>query len=78
LAIEITDDGRGAATSLSGTGTGHGLIGMRERVEVYDGELSAGPRQGGGFTVRATLPTGPGQRRDAPVGEQVASRFGGS
>ena len=56
LVVEVTDDGRGAATSLSGVGTGHGLIGMRERVEIYGGELTSGPRPGGGYAVRAVLP----------------------
>jgi signal transduction histidine kinase len=56
LAIEISDDGRGAVTALSRSGAGHGLIGMRERVEVYGGELTSGPRPGGGFVVRAVLP----------------------
>jgi signal transduction histidine kinase len=58
LVVEVTDDGRGAVTSLAGagTGTGHGLIGMRERVEIYGGELTSGPRLGGGFAVCAILP----------------------
>ena len=56
LVVEVTDDGRGAATSLSGVGTGHGLIGMRERVEIYGGEFTSGPRPGGGYAVRAVLP----------------------
>jgi signal transduction histidine kinase len=56
LMVEVVDDGRGAATSLSRTGTGQGLIGMRERVEVYGGELVAGPRPGGGYSVSASLP----------------------
>jgi len=56
LTLEITDDGAGAMSSLAATGAGNGLIGMRERVEIYGGELSAGPRDGGGFTVRARLP----------------------
>jgi signal transduction histidine kinase len=54
--IEVIDDGRGAVTSLSRAGGGHGLIGMRERVEIYGGELTSGPRPGGGFAVRAVLP----------------------
>jgi len=56
LVVEVTDDGSGAATSLAGVGSGNGLIGMRERVEIYGGRFSSGPRRGGGYTVRATLP----------------------
>jgi signal transduction histidine kinase len=64
--LVITDDGRGAAPSGNGNGegghTGHGIVGMRERAELYGGSLSAGPRPGGGFRVTATL------RHDARVG----------
>ncbi len=38
------------------TGSGHGIIGMRERVAVFGGEFAAGPRPGGGFEVRACFP----------------------
>jgi signal transduction histidine kinase len=56
LVVDVVDDGRGAATSLSGSGSGQGLIGMRERVEIYGGAFTSGPRPGGGYGVRAVLP----------------------
>jgi signal transduction histidine kinase len=56
--VEVTDDGRGAVTSVSDgrAGTGHGLIGMRERVQAFGGDLEVGPRPDGGFRVAARLP----------------------
>lgn len=72
LAIEIIDDGAGASTSLSNTGGGHGLVGIRERVEIYGGEFSASPKIGGGFVVAAVLPltdTRPTVRSAAPTVE---------
>jgi signal transduction histidine kinase len=56
ITVEVTDDGAGAMSSLSSTGAGNGLVGMRERVEIYGGEFTAGPRAGGGFSVTASLP----------------------
>jgi signal transduction histidine kinase len=54
--LDVSDDGRGAAAA-SGNGGGHGLVGMRERVALVHGSLSAGPAPGGGFRVHAVLPT---------------------
>jgi signal transduction histidine kinase len=55
LDLEVTDDGVPRSTSLPGAG--HGLIGMRERVSVFGGTISTGPRpDSAGWTVRARLP----------------------
>lgn len=56
MRVEVTDDGRGATSTAIERSTGHGLVGMRERVELYRGTLHAGPRPGGGFRVAATIP----------------------
>jgi signal transduction histidine kinase len=58
VAVEVTDDGHGVA-AVAGDGrrgTGHGLIGMAERMAAFGGDLEVGPRPGGGFRVAARLP----------------------
>jgi len=52
LGLSVCDDGGSVSTSSGG----HGLLGMRERVGVYGGQLVAGPRPEGGFEMVATLP----------------------
>jgi signal transduction histidine kinase len=57
LVVEVVDDGAGErGRPPQSPSHGHGLIGMRERVELFGGTLDVGPRPGGGFGVRARLP----------------------
>lgn len=56
--VSVTDDGRGSA-AVPGAGSpdsGHGLLGMRERVWLQGGRLTVGPRTGGGYAVQASFP----------------------
>jgi signal transduction histidine kinase len=55
LRIDVRDDGRGDSTS---DGLGHGLVGIRERVKLFGGEMSAGAANGGGFALSTRLPLG--------------------
>lgn len=59
LDITINDDGRGAAADPSTQGSGQGLVGMRERVQLYSGDVEAGPQESGGYRVHATIPYRP-------------------
>jgi signal transduction histidine kinase len=59
LEIEVRDNGLGSATS---DGLGHGLVGIRERVKLYGGEMSAGTATGGGFVLSTRLPISDDER----------------
>jgi signal transduction histidine kinase len=53
LEIEVRDDGLGSATA---DGLGHGLVGVRERVKIYGGQMAAGAAAEGGFVLSTRLP----------------------
>jgi signal transduction histidine kinase len=53
LQIDVRDDGRGVATS---DGLGHGLVGIRERVKLHGGAMSAGAGEEGGFALSTRIP----------------------
>src|SRR5215475_7301787 len=53
LEIEVRDNGLGSSTT---DGLGHGLVGVRERVKIYGGEMSAGSANGGGFVLSTRFP----------------------
>lgn len=61
LEVEVHDDGNGLAAPAT-NGSRLGLVGMRERIELVGGELTTGPREGGGFAVHAVLPAIGGSR----------------
>jgi signal transduction histidine kinase len=54
--VSVANDGR---LESGAEGAGHGLLGMRERVAVYGGELEAGPQPTGWFRLRVRLPATP-------------------
>jgi signal transduction histidine kinase len=57
VTVAVEDDGaRQNPSPQALEGSGHGLVGMRERVRVYDGQFEAGPRERGGFGVKALIP----------------------
>ncbi|MGW1839815.1 sensor histidine kinase [Streptomyces sp. NPDC002067] len=75
LTVTVLDDGAGRAPVPRGRaadgggepGGGHGLIGMRERVQALRGTVVTGARPSGGFQVRATLPLHPARTEEAPL-----------
>ena len=56
LRLQVLDHGGGDRAASDGHG--HGLVGIRERVKIFGGQMTAGPAPGGGFLVRARLPRG--------------------
>lgn len=56
VVVRVRDDGRGRPLVSPAPSGGHGLLGMRERVTVYDGSLTAGPRPAGGWQLDVRLP----------------------
>ncbi|MDQ1661302.1 MAG: hypothetical protein QOJ68_1282 [Blastococcus sp.] len=64
--VTVTDDGGRTPTSPP-PGAGQGLIGMRQRAELYGGSLSAGPAGDGGYRVTATFPLEEAAVREAPA-----------
>jgi signal transduction histidine kinase len=59
LEIEVRDNGQGSSTS---DGLGHGLVGVRERVKIYGGEMTTETANGGGFILSTRLPLGEDER----------------
>ncbi|MFE2185560.1 sensor histidine kinase [Streptomyces sp. NPDC059455] len=58
ITVEVSTDGSGSRATASPGGSGRGLAGLRERVDVLGGDFSAGARTNGGFVVRARIPAG--------------------
>lgn len=56
VTVDVLDDGRGVTAASAAAKGGRGLVGMRERVATFRGELEAGARAEGGFAVHARLP----------------------
>ena len=67
LVVEVADSGRPIPAAVPAPdasvprGAGMGLLGLRERVALYGGELAAGPRPSGGWLVKSTMPAEPAQ-----------------
>ncbi len=76
LDIEVSDDGRGAAAPLLNReedDSGHGLVGMQERVALYGGKLETGPLFPGGYRVHASFPLESGRASAPPRPEPPAA-----
>jgi signal transduction histidine kinase len=64
LTLQVVDDGSAGASAPETSG-GRGLLGMRERVEALGGRITTAPEPGGGFAVRASIPTTKGRSGSA-------------
>jgi signal transduction histidine kinase len=73
LLLQVTDDGLGAPGATA-EGAGHGLTGMRERIEMYGGTVDAGPLAAGGYQVTAWLPDGAGPDQGGHDGAERPGR----
>ena len=70
ITLELQDNGTGGAVAASGRGPdygGFGLVGLRERVALLDGEIATGPSPHGGFCLKVVVPTrrAPGSRHES-------------
>jgi signal transduction histidine kinase len=74
LQIEVHDDGSGVTPT---NGSGHGLVGVRERVKIYGGEMSAGPATEGGFVLSTSLPLGSDTQCRSAFSSPTTSRWCG-
>ncbi|MFC9608913.1 sensor histidine kinase [Streptomyces niveus] len=77
VSVEVVDDGRGCEPADVDRAGGWGLVGMRERVGLLDGRLTAGPRPEGGFRVEARLPVpgpAPATGAEATTGAEAGAR----
>ncbi|MFD9946824.1 sensor histidine kinase [Nonomuraea sp. NPDC059023] len=74
VTVEVRDDGGGAPPLEGAPAGGYGLIGMRERVALHGGALSAGPQADGGFAVVARLPLTTDESDEAAVQHEGARR----
>ncbi|MEU1372142.1 sensor histidine kinase [Streptomyces triculaminicus] len=70
VAVEVSDDGAGVSTAF-GSGSGYGLVGMRERAVLHGGTLEAGPLDQGGFRVSARLPLTADERLPQETGVEA-------
>ncbi|MGQ4365591.1 sensor histidine kinase [Streptomyces sp. SAS_272] len=74
IEVTVLDDGQQADDAPPAAGSGHGLLGMRERVTALRGTLTTGPRYGGGYRVHVILPVKPRTGAAEPATRATGSR----